>query len=66
MPKTKAKAAADARWDAANMKLLQTKVRREKAEAFAAKCRANNTTPSAVLRAAVDAYMEEQPHEEES
>lgn len=62
MPKTKAKAAADNRWDAANMKLLQTKVRREKAEAFAALCKQRGTTPSAVLRAAVEAYMEEAAH----
>ena len=56
--KTDAKKAADARWDRENMRVLKVKVRREKAEAFAALCEANGTTRHAVLRDAVDAYLE--------
>lgn len=67
MPKTPAKAAADNRWNAANIRKVSTNLRREYAEAFAAKCKANGTTPSAVLRKAVDAYMgDDARHEEES
>ena len=56
--KTEAKKAADTRWDRENMRVLKVKVRREKAEAFSALCEANGTTRHAVLRDAVDAYLE--------
>lgn len=57
MSKTPAKAAADRRWNAKNIKKISTNLRKEYAEAFAEKCRANGTNPSAVLRKAIDEYM---------
>lgn len=57
MSKTPAKAAADRRWNAANIRKVSTNLRKEYAEAFAKKCRDNGTNPSAVLRRAVDEYM---------
>ena len=62
MPKTsKPKQRANAKWNAENIRAVKTNLRADYAEAFAQRCRDNGTTPSAVLRAAVDAYMEEEP-----
>lgn len=45
------------KWDAANMTVLGCKVRKDKAEAFKAACKAAGTTPNAVFTAAINDFM---------
>ena len=58
MPKTPKKQASDNRWDAANMKLVACRLRKEKAEAFKAKCKERGTSCYAVLKKAIEDFME--------
>lgn len=46
---TRAKRAANNKWDAANMKLVGVKMRRDLADRFEAACTRNGTTRNAVL-----------------
>ncbi len=41
------------KWDAANMTVVGCKIRKDKAEAFKAACKAAGTTPNAVFTAAI-------------
>ena len=61
---TPAKAAANRAWDKANMVNLCCRVRREYADRVRACCAAQGDSVNAVIRAALDAYLEE--HEEGS
>ena len=47
------------KWDAANMTVLGCKVRRDRAEQFKAACKKNGTSPTAILMAAMEKFMEE-------
>lgn len=60
MSLTESKRRANNKWDAANMTVLGCKVRKSRAEAFKAACKAAGTTPNAVFTAAIDRFMEEQ------
>lgn len=53
-----AKKAANARWDARNMATLGCKVRKDYAEKVRAKCKEDGTTVNAILKRALDEYME--------
>lgn len=59
MPKTEAQQRATRKWDAQHMTQVKVGMRREEADAFKARCAENGTTPSAVLREAIQRYMEE-------
>lgn len=48
---------ANNKWDAANMTVLGCKIRKDKAEAFKAACKAADTTPNAVFTAAINRFM---------
>ena len=56
---TKAKRAANDRWDSANMTKLGCKIRKDKAEEFKAACKLAGTTPNAVFRAAAEDLIEQ-------
>lgn len=58
MPLSDAKKKANKKWDAANMTNLSIKVRRSYAEQIKEKCSAAGTTPSAIMRKAIDDFME--------
>jgi hypothetical protein len=60
MPKTPKKQVSDNRWEREHMKIVNTKVRRELAEAFKAKCHERGTSCHAVLKKAIEDYMEEE------
>lgn len=49
---------ASAKWDKENMIVVGTKLKRSYAADFRAMCEAVGTTPSAVIRKAIDAFME--------
>ena len=55
---SKAKRDANARWDKTNMCNLSCRVRRDYAERVRACCEDNGDTVNAVLRAALDDYLE--------
>ena len=59
---TQKKRASNNKWDAANMTVLGCKVRRDYADRVRACCETNGDTVNAVLRAALDRYLEQ--HEE--
>ena len=50
MPVSRSKRAANDRWDAANMKHVACKVKKEDAEAFKEYADGRKTTPNALLR----------------
>ena len=54
-----AKRRANNKYDAAHMTVVGCKVRKEEAAAFKAACKAAGTTPNAVFRKAMLAFMEE-------
>lgn len=56
---TKAKRAANDKWDSANMTKLGCKIRKDKAEEFKAACKLAGTTPNAVFRAAAEDLIEQ-------
>jgi len=60
MPLSEAKKAANKKWDAANMQNLSVKVRRDYAERIRAAAAAAGTTPSTIMRKALDDFMEGQ------
>lgn len=49
---------ASAKWDKENMIVVGTKLKRSYAADFRAMCEAVGTTPSAVIRKAIDDFME--------
>lgn len=55
---TKAKRASNDRWDKENMSHVACKLRKERADQFRTLCKWHGTTPNAVLRAAIDAYID--------
>lgn len=55
---TDAQKRARNKWDAENMTIVGCKMRRDLAEAFKAAAKANGTTPNALIRAWIDAYMQ--------
>ena len=55
---TEAQKRAANKWSAANMTVLGCKVRKDYAERVRACCEANGDTVNAVLRAALDDYLE--------
>ena len=57
--KSDAKRRADARWDAKNMSVISAKLRRDLAESFKAAAKSNGTTPNALIRGWIDAYMQQ-------
>lgn len=50
------------RWDLQHMRTVGCRLRTEQADRLKAICIAQGTTPSAVIRAAVDEYMEQHKH----
>ena len=60
MPLSDARKRANRKWDAANMQVLGCKVRRDYADAIRAAAAAAGTTPAAIMRAALDRFMEDQ------
>jgi len=58
MPVSDAKKKANKKWDAANMQNLSVKVRRDYADQIRAKAAAAGTTVGAILRKALDDFME--------
>lgn len=50
MPVSKAKRAANNKWDAENMKIVACKVKKEDAQAFKEYAEERKTTPNALLR----------------
>ena len=54
---SRAKRASNNKWDAENMAVLGCKVKRDKADAFRAACKADGTTPNAVFTKAIDDYL---------
>lgn len=59
MPLSEAKKAANKKWDAVNMQNLSVKVRRDYAERIKAAAAAAGTTPSTIMRKALDDFMRE-------
>ena len=59
MPMTDAQRKANRKWDSAHYTQLPCIIRRDKADAFRAACKAAGTSPNAVLNAAADAFMQE-------
>ncbi len=58
MPPSEAQKRASKKWDAANMQNLSVKVRREYADQIREKCAEKGTTPGAIMRKALDDFME--------
>lgn len=56
---TAKKRASNNRWDAANMTVLGVKVKKDYADRVRACCEARGDTVNAVLRAALDQYLEQ-------
>ena len=61
MPVSDAQKRARNKYDAQHYTVTGCKIRKEYAEAFRARCEQYDTTPGAVLRAALDAFMETHP-----
>ena len=57
MPSEAQKRARD-KWDATNMTLVSCKMRRDLPDDFKSAAKANGTTPSALIRGWIDAYMQ--------
>lgn len=60
---TAAKRAANDKWDRENMTILACKVRKDYAERVKARAAADGTTVNAILKAALDDYMNEKASE---
>lgn len=58
MPLSEARRKANNKWNAANTTVLGCKVRKDYAERVRACCEANGDTVNAVLRSALDDYLE--------
>ena len=58
MPISEARKRANKKWDAANMQNLSVKVRRDYADRIRAAAAEAGTTPAAIMRAALDAFMD--------
>ena len=58
MPKSAKKQASDNRWDRENLKLVAVRLRKEQAEAFKEKCKEMGTSCYAVLKKAVEDFMD--------
>lgn len=56
---TEAQKRAKNKWDAEHMANVVCKMRREIVEDFKATAKANGTTPSALIRGWIDAYMQQ-------
>ena len=54
---TDAQKRARNKWDSENMTLISCKMRRDLADDFRSAAKANGTTPSALIRGWIDAYM---------
>ena len=63
MPLSEAKKAANKKWDAVNMQNLSVKVRRDYAERIKAAAAAAGTTPSTIMRKALDDFMQDREKE---
>lgn len=50
---------ANAKWNRENIRIVACSLRKEKKELFQAACKRAETTPNAVLLAAVDKFLEE-------
>ena len=59
MPMNESQRKANRKWDNAHYTQLPCKIRRDKADAFRAACKAAGTTPNFVLNSAADAFMQE-------
>ena len=59
MPLSEARRRANKKWDAANMQNLSVKVRRDYADRIRAAATAAGTTPAAIMRRALDEFMQE-------
>ena len=57
MPLSDARKRANKKWDADNMRNLSIKLRKEYAEQVKIACKEAGTTPGAVMRAAIDSFM---------
>lgn len=65
MAQTEAQKRATKKYQAAHLASIGIKMRKEDAEAFKAACTAANTTPSAIIRAAIAQFMAaQQPPED--
>lgn len=60
------KKASNARWDRENMTSLTCKVRRIYADKIKKVCKENGTTPSAVMRQALDDFVREKTTQTDS
>lgn len=58
MAVSQARKKANKKWDAANMQNLSVKIRRTYADEIRAACKEAGTTPAAIMRAALDSFME--------
>lgn len=56
MPSEKQKISRN-KWDSAHMTVLGCKIRKDRAEAFKAACKAAGTTPNAVFTEAINNFM---------
>ena len=61
MPVSPSQKRARNKWNAAHMVTMGVSVRRDYAELIKSVCYANSTTPSAVMRAALDTFLAEHP-----
>lgn len=59
MPISAAKRKANNKWDAENMTNLSIKIRRSYADKIKEKCKIAGTTPGAIMRKAIDDFMED-------
>ena len=59
MPLSEARKRANKKWDAENMQNLSVKVRRDYADRIRAKAAERGTTPGAIMRKALDDFMNE-------
>ena len=60
MPLSEARKRANKKWDAENMQNLSVKIRREYADQIREKARAAGTTPAAIMRKALDEFMQKE------
>ena len=65
MPISEARKRANKKWDAANMTNLSVKVRREYADAIRTAAAEAGTTPAAIMRKALDVFMQSRSPGEE-
>jgi predicted transcriptional regulator len=59
LTKTAAQKRATNKWNKANMTSLAVSLRKEEAERIKSVCYANNTNPSAIMRAALDEFVKQ-------